>query len=318
MVENLRVLVVDDESAMRLGIERTLRDFCPHIPEVERDISFAIASAASGEEALTSLAKQPADIILLDHKLPGLSGLDVLERLRGLASPPLVIMITAYATLEAAVDAMRRGAYDFVAKPFTPEELRNTVRKAAGRVLLAREARRLAEEKRQVRFQFIRLLGHELKAPLAAVEGYLYILRNQTLGADLKAYTEIVNRSLARISGMRKLIADLLDLTRLESGHKKRDLQPISLQQIAAEAMELIQEDARRLALRLNLEIDERGVFVADRGEIEMILANLLSNAVKYNRQGGAVTLRIRAAEGEACLEAVSDTHLTLPTIYSV
>ena len=64
-------------------------------------------------------------------------------------------MITAYATLDTAVQATKRGAHDFLAKPFTPDELKSTIYKAAKHLMLQREARRLAAEKRQVRFQFI-------------------------------------------------------------------------------------------------------------------------------------------------------------------
>ena len=96
-----------------------------------------------------------------------------------------MIMITAYASLETAVTATRRGAYDFLAKPFTPEELRGAVRKAARHLILQRQARRLAEEKRQVRFQFISVLAHEMKAPIAAIEGYLQMIRERALGESL-------------------------------------------------------------------------------------------------------------------------------------
>ena len=134
----------------------------------------------------------------------------------------LTIMITAYASIETAVTATKRGAYDFLAKPFTPDELKSTIRKAAARLILAKQARKLAEEKRQVRFEFIRVLGHELKAPLNAVAGYLRMFKERSLGDDPAAYDEGIDRSLIRIDGMQKLIADLLDLTQIESGRKNR------------------------------------------------------------------------------------------------
>ena len=133
-------------------------------------------------------------------------------------------MITAYASIETAVTATKRGAYDFLAKPFTPDELKSTIRKAAARLILAKQTRKLAEEKRQVRFEFIRVLGHELKAPLNAVEGYLRMFKDRSLGDDPAAYDEGIDRSLMRIDGMRKLIADLLDMTQIESGRKNRQL----------------------------------------------------------------------------------------------
>ncbi len=111
--------------------------------------------------------------------MPGISGLEVLDRLADMQTDMLTIMITAYASIETAVSATKRGAYDFLAKPFTPDELKSTIRKAAARLILAKQARKLAEEKQQVRFEFIRVLAHELKAPLNAVAGYLELIQKR-------------------------------------------------------------------------------------------------------------------------------------------
>ncbi|HWT83052.1 MAG TPA: response regulator, partial [Candidatus Methylomirabilis sp.] len=173
MDDKLRVLVVDDEPGMRLGIERALRNFSVHLPDVNGLVSFAVESVDSGEAALAKIESSPPDILLLDHKLPGMTGLDVLNELAEAKPQVLTIMITAFASLDTAIAATKRGAYDFLAKPFTPEEVKAAVRKAAKHLILQRQARRLAEEKRQIRFQFISVLGHELKAPLGAIEGYL-------------------------------------------------------------------------------------------------------------------------------------------------
>lgn len=175
-METLRILVTDDEPGMRMAVERALRGFTTRVPDIDVDVSFTIDQAETGEQALEKILAGPPDILLLDHKLPGMSGLDVLDRLASQDLEMLTIMITAYASIETAVTATKRGAYDFLAKPFTPAELKGTIRKAAARLILARQARRLEHEKRQVRFQFIRVLGHELKAPLNAVSGYLQIL----------------------------------------------------------------------------------------------------------------------------------------------
>ena len=138
-------------------------------------------------------------------------------------------MITAYATFETAVQATKLGAYDFLAKPFSPEELRYAVRKATNQLILSRQARRLAEEKRQVRFNFISVLSHELKAPLNAIEGYLKILRTTEADQNL----QMIERSLVRLDGMQKLIFDLLDLTRIESGQSERVIRRLDLRELA-------------------------------------------------------------------------------------
>ena len=219
-----------------------------------------------------------------------MSGLDILEELREQGRGILAIMITAYATFETAVQATKLGAYDFLPKPFSPEELRYAVRKATNQLIISREARRLAEEKRQVRFNFISVLSHELKAPLNAIEGYLKILQTDEPPERLP----MIDRSLIRLDGMRKLIFDLLDLTRIESGQKQRELGAGG----RARGREgghrpLHAAKRRRAASASRCGRPSPWRWSADPGELEIILNNLVSNAVKYNRDGGSVTVAL-------------------------
>ena len=174
----------------------------------------------------------------------------MLDALSGMGRDVLTIMVTAYATFETAVKATKLGAYDFLAKPFTPDELRYAVRKATSQLILSRQARKLAEEKRQVRFNFISVLAHELKAPLNAVEGYLNILATTEADQNLA----MVERSIVRVDGMKKLISDLLDLTRIESGQRERSIRRLDLPALARGSIELFAADAARRDITVTLE----------------------------------------------------------------
>ena len=308
-METLKILVVDDELGIRLGVTRALQDFRVRMPDLESEVGFELGQAESGEEALERLASDRPDILLLDHKLPGISGIEVLERLASEPRDMLTVMVTAYATIETAVSATKRGAYDFLAKPFTPDELKSTIYKAARHLLLQREARRLQREKRQVRFQFISVLAHELKAPLAAVEGYLSLLQGGVVEPGSPKYDGIVERSLQRIGGMRKLIVDILDLTHIESGQKQRELAEVDVRSIASRAIETATPAAEARRLTISLDGPEAPVFLADAGELEIIFNNLVSNAVKYNRPGGRVEVRVRT-ERETLIVEVADTGI--------
>ncbi len=308
-MEALRILVIDDEMGMRLAVERTLQGYSVPLPDVDGEVAFSVETAASGEEGVEAILARPPDIVLLDHKLPGISGLEVLNALADRNLDLLVVMITAYASLETAIIATKRGAFDFLAKPFTPGELKAAVRKSARHLILQRQARRLAEEKKQVRFQFLSVLAHELKAPLAAVQGYLYIVRDRALGDNLSDYDKVVERSLLRIDGMRKMIMDLLDLTRIESGTKKRELAPVDLVEIAQLSMETMLPMAQERSITMELKCDAPAKLLADRGEIEIVFNNLVSNAVKYNRDGGRVDVVILPYDDGATI-SVSDTGI--------
>ena len=309
-MERLRVLVVDDEPRMRSGILRLLRGRVSKMPDLEDgEVAYDAYEAESGEAALASIAEAVPDILLLDHKLPGIQGLELLEKLTREGPRVLTVMITAYASIETAVTATKRGAYDFLAKPFTPAELGATIDKAARHVLLDRRARKLAQERRQARFQLISVVAHELKSPLAAIEGFLELLRDPVTGEDPQARLHMIDRSILRLQGMRKLIFDLLDLTRIESGQKKRELAQVDLGELAAFVLEGLRTEAerRRIALRLNAAGDTR--MNGDRGELEIILNNLVSNAVKYNRDGGDVEVSL-SGDPETLQIAVRDTGI--------
>jgi len=303
--ETLRVLVVDDEAVLCQGVRRILEPLTVDLPEAGGGASFQVRVVGSGEDCLREVEAAAPDILLLDYKLPGMTGIDVLNAIAPAGKGILVIMVTAYASLETAVRATKLGAYDFLAKPFSPDELRYVMRKAVTNILLSRRTRRLEAEKRQIRFEFLSVLAHELKAPLNAVEGYLDILAERTGGDEL----HMVRRSLARIGGAKKLIFDLLDLTRIESGLKRREPRRLDLVPLLRCALEAVDRDVRAQGLTVELDSAPEVFLDADPGEIEIVFNNLVSNAVKYNRPGGRVRASLSRRDGGVVF-AVEDTGI--------
>lgn len=134
--ESIHVLVVDDEQDIREGSARILKR-----------LGFDVAMASRGEEGLKSFSERPAAIVLLDLKMPGMDGMEVLGRIHEMDASVLVIVITGYATVETAIQAMKQGAYDFIPKPFEPDQLRIVVNRAAEKIRLTREAQKLERER---------------------------------------------------------------------------------------------------------------------------------------------------------------------------
>jgi DNA-binding NtrC family response regulator len=128
MSRKIRVLVVDDDAVLRKLVS----------DQVAR-MGFDSAAAASGEEALDSLSKSDFDVVLLDIRMPGLSGLDALREVRKLEDPPEVIMLTADTSLGTGLEAMRLGAYDYLTKPATLDEIEAVIRKADEKRRLVRQ-----------------------------------------------------------------------------------------------------------------------------------------------------------------------------------
>jgi signal transduction histidine kinase len=308
-MDTLQVMVCDDEVGVGLGIERVLRKFTIEVPEVEAEVGFELTQAGTAEDALRMIEESPPDLLLLDLKLPGMSGIDLLERVAPKKLDMLVVMISAYASIEAAVKATKQGAYDFLPKPFTPKELKSTVAKASRQFIVARQAKKLAQERRRVRFEFISVVAHELKAPMNAIEGYLNIMEERALGEGIADYDQVVSRCLVRMGGMRKMIADLLDMTRVESGLKKRSFSTVDLADTAQSSIENVTPEADGRGITITQHIDGPIAMEADAGEIEIILNNLLTNAVKYNRDGGSVDLTVEDSD-DAVKITVKDTGI--------
>jgi len=132
---NERILVVDDAEANRVTIERILR----------RE-GFDVLHADSGRAAVDAMRATPVDVVLTDLKMPGMTGLELLRTVHALDSSVEVVVMTAYGTVETAVEAMKDGAYDFIAKPLKRAELIRTLRKALEKRALRLENRRLREQ----------------------------------------------------------------------------------------------------------------------------------------------------------------------------
>ena len=293
-MEKLNVLVVDDEPGIRSGIERILRNYSVGFPFMDEDFSFEILEAETGEIALDMIKTNLPDIILLDNKLPGIQGIEVLEEINKQKLDTAVMMITSYASLDIAVKSTNFGAYNFVPKPFTPQELKSSIDSITKHLFLKRMTQKMKQEGKQIRFQFLSVLSHELKSPLNAIEGYLRIMEEKQVGNNLEDYQSMIDRSLIRIKGMRNLIVDLLDLTKLESGKKNREMTKVDVNELARLAMHTVEPIAIQRNVKIAFEADGAPHMFADPDEIEIILNNLLSNAVKYNKEGGIVNLSIK------------------------
>ena len=130
------VLVVDDEQDIRDASERILSR-----------IGYQVQKASRGDEALDILKKNSIDIVLLDLKMPGMDGMEILARIRERSTEIQVIVITGYATVETAIEAMKQGAYDFIPKPFEPDQLRIVVNRAWEKIHFIQNAKKLEQER---------------------------------------------------------------------------------------------------------------------------------------------------------------------------
>jgi signal transduction histidine kinase len=308
-MKTLKLLVIDDEPGICAGIKRTLKNFTLHFPFLEEDLNFDVLTTGTGEDGLDAFDKEKPDIVLLDNKLPGIQGIDVLDIIAKKDVDCKVAMITAYPSLDVAVEATDEGAADFIHKPFTPQELKSSITTIAKQLFLNRITAQIKKEGRQTRFQFLSVLSHELKSPLNAILGYLEMMKEKQMGDSLGDYDKLIERSIARANGMKALIMDLLDLTKIQQRHAKKDLQNVDLVECAKFAMDTVRPLAIQKDIELKLDAPEQICCLANPEDMEMIFNNLISNAVKYNFDKGTVNCLIQENNDEIIIN-VKDTGI--------
>ena len=160
-----RVVVIDDDNAMRLSCRQILGR-----------MGLAVETYSDGAQGLAGVAREKPGLVVVDLKMPGLSGLEVLCRIHEIDPSIVVVVITGYATIDTAIEAMKAGAYDFLPKPFAPDQLRVIVSRALERRRLAAESRRLEVEREMLKRRFVSFVSHQLKSPLAAIHQYLDLI----------------------------------------------------------------------------------------------------------------------------------------------
>jgi two-component system sensor histidine kinase/response regulator len=295
-LERARVLVIDDEEVMR--------DSCTQALVKE---GYIVRSAKDGDSGLKLFREFKPDLVLIDLKMPGKSGIEVLEETGMVDENVVRIVITGYGTVASAVDAMKKGAYDFIPKPFTPEEIRMIVSRGVEKRRLLLETETLRIEQERIRRHMISLVSHELRAPLAATVQYLEIILGGMAGEISAESTEMIQRCDVRLREMLELLGRWLSLATFDPAKMADRFLDIDLSHIAGESIEVLKPLAEEKGINLILEVPEdlpsiKGVRVT-LGEI---FNNLVGNAIKYNRPGGRVKVSLGARDEEVWAE-ISD-----------
>lgn len=144
-IESARILVVDDEGAIRYSVSKTLQR-----------IGYEVEEAASGEEALEMMIKRDYEVVLTDIRMPGLTGVDLLKRIKDTAPDAIVILMTGYASLGTAVESLRLGAHDYLIKPSSSQDIRQSVARGVERARNLKRRRALLDAIRSNVFELTR------------------------------------------------------------------------------------------------------------------------------------------------------------------
>jgi len=289
MIDNAKILIIDDEEIVL--------DSCR---EILSGAHYEIATATDGEHGLELLDELGPDLMFVDLKMPGISGFDVLERARERHPHVVAIVITGYSTVSSAVEAMKRGAYDFLPKPFTPDEFRLITMRGLEKRHLTLETIRLKRERETLRDNFAAIVSHELKSPLAAVQQNLYALQAELgEGAASSASGDRVVRMQERVDDLLELIDTWLRGFAVDTDRLQERFAPVELDAVLDKAADSARHHAQRKGVDVDVSEDGGPARVlGDEGTLVEAFLNVIGNAVKYSYPGGTVSVEARAADG--------------------
>jgi two-component system sensor histidine kinase/response regulator len=278
--------------------------------------------AETGATGLRKLREGTFDLVLLDLMMPGMSGMEALGRIHETDPDIVIIIITGYATVEAAVQTIKKGAYDFISKPFTSDDLTLVVNQGLEHRRLSLETKRLQaiegeakelgraktelEKLDAMKSRFMLTVAHELRAPVAAIQGYLGLILDGYAAEDNQ---EMVQSAHQRCGELLEMIDDLLLLARMKERATKVKKATVSVAAILEEVTSLLKGEAEGKGLTFRVEIARRPEMLADREHLNQLWTNLISNAIKYTPRGGSVVASLDEKDGEV-VGKVSDTGI--------
>lgn len=291
-----KILLIDDEEVVL--------DSCTQILEGG---PYQIAAASDGTAGLRLVEEFQPDLIFVDLKMPGISGFEVLEKVAAMDPTIVMVVITGFATISSAVDAMKRGAYDFLPKPFTPEEFRLITRRSLEKRKLTLETIALRREKEMLREHFAHIVSHELKSPLNAVQQNLMALEFELSGSLTEVQKDKLGRTKTRINDLIKLINSWLRAISIDADQMKQAFAPVSVKDEIARALENMQPYAQRKDIEIVTAFNEPiSTVMGDGLSLSEAFGNIIGNAVKYSRDGNKVFVKAEE-NGSDVLVSVKD-----------
>jgi signal transduction histidine kinase len=284
------ILVVDDEMGPRESLKMILN---PH---------YNVYTADRGTQAVEMLKQHPVDLVTLDLKMPGFSGINVLEKVKQHDPDIETIIITGYGSLDTAIEGLRLGAFDYISKPFDVNHILALVRRGL-------ERRNAKSQLRQVKSDFLSNISHELRTPLSVVVGFVYLLLNQVIGKLTEEQQKVLETVYRNSEELLELIDNVLWMTSLNAGDANATLERFDAREVVSETVKRYDKGIREKGLRLDLQLSPSDTFlVSDRAKMERVFQNVFNNAVKFTTEGEIVVkVQPSAAAGGVELE-VTDT----------
>jgi len=420
-----KVLIVDDEKGLRIGTQRLLQSE-----------NYDVETADCGMMGIKMGTEKEYDLALLDLKMPDIDGISVLKEIKKVRPNTVCFIATAYASYETAIEATKLGAFTYIPKPFSPDELLQNLRAGLERRMLILEAERLKREREErllelateksrlntivssladgvfvvnkdgelvlfnpasvkylelndiilgekilsilppkieepikslldsevfenktrsaevelkpdrelvveikcspvphpdgslagvvtvirnitemkkveyIKSQFVSMVAHELKTPMAAVLGFLNIILDPSLQTSPEQQKDYLGRSKNRLQGLLEMVNDLLDISRMEMKTKQRELKLLNIGELVKSTTDFLELETKKRGIEVKTKFhDNLPGILADNNEITRLFTNIIGNSVKYNKENGSIDIEV-SKSGNFIVTRISDTGI--------
>lgn len=290
-----RILIIDDEEVVL--------DSCKQILRKE---NYDLTTVSNGELGLQILEEIKPDLVFVDLKMPGISGFEVLKQIREIDPNIISIVITGFSTVSSAIEAMKNGAYDFLPKPFTPDEFRLITSRGLDRRKLVLETIALKREKEMLRENFAAVVSHELKSPLGAVQQNLYLLEDELSESLNAAQKDRIVRMKTKINDLINLIHTWLRVISVDVNQLKMNFKEVSIENVILKAVENVQPQAVRNDIEIVTSFtDSSPLIIGDEGTLVESVGNLLGNAIKFSRPGSQIKVTSEEIDDQMVISVI-------------
>jgi signal transduction histidine kinase len=300
--KEINVLFLDDEQS---ALDLVLHQFAQE--------PYGIYLATKPDQAMEVLRRENIKVVVSDQNMPKVQGVKWLQEIKQFNPDIVRILLTAHADFSAAEEAINIGeVYRVITKPWKSADLVSTIRRAIERYDLSMKAERANEKLKamyEIQREFTSTVSHELRTPLASIKTAIDLVVKKTLGAINPDQEEVLGRAKKNVDRLKRLIDDILDLTKMESGKLQMNIMLNDLHQVVSEVVEAQKDFAQGRGLYIRMALDNHVPHVPfDSDRIIQILNNLIGNALKFTKKGGITIKTTNHYNDDYVLVSVIDT----------
>ena len=295
--EKYKILIADDEQVVRDLFGRVL----------EKD-GYKISYAANGKEALDRIKEDKIDLLLLDLNMPVMSGMELIAKVNEAKKDVIMIVVTGYATLDTAKDAIKQGCFDYISKPFDIDDVKALIERAFHMRELREENKRLEEQLRvSERLASLSVMGagvaHEVNTILTSIKIFLEMLNEKPANAKAAQKTKLM---LGEIERGENIIHRFLNITKPPDGEFKST----DINHVIRQSLTLYEDRLKKENIEIALSLDDNiPKIFCDADKMEEVFLNILSNSMDAMRSGGRLTIKSEAKGGKVVI-SIQDTGI--------